>query len=568
MAIAKIADIEATTEEDVVIAATLQNKSDFEAKEVKVGVYKVEDLKYQLVGLLQSVDIAANADAQVEFNLGKLEAGNYTYYVQVTSIDGNETVISRDVTVKVTEPVVAEVNVSLTAIQGVSNIDLAEGAENTITVWAENTGNVDASVKFNLTAGDLAMDGQIIEIKAGRNGYATYSLPTANLNVGDKVKVVATITVEGNAEEAVTTLEREYDVVDSSVATEPVFSITAENVTVPFGAESFEIKAVVKNISEVDAQGLTVKLLKGITEVETKTLDLVLVAGAEETVTFTVKATEEEPFVAGKTATYYVQAPKAQAEVVVTFEEEPVVTVVDLAITQINGSLSLAVEENSLGVWVENIGTADVKDAKVALRYGNAIQEGTVSVKANEGQFCWFTIPATDLQAGEFAVEATVTAEGDIDETNNKLEKTYSIAPVLAFAAEDITVFADDESYLVNVIVTNPSNVEVENVKLVVMNGAEAIAASDPVTIGAGETTVTIKVNSKLEKDCTLTITYNGETVATLKATVSDDPATGIAAIKAQYGQNVQIYTLSGKKVNEVRKGNVYIVNGKKLVVK
>ena len=70
------------------------------------------------------------------------------------------------------------------------------------------------------------------------------------------------------------------------------------------------------------------KLLKGITEVETKTLDLILAAGAEETVTFTVEATEEEPFVAGKTATYYVQAPKAQAEVVVTFEEEPVAPVV------------------------------------------------------------------------------------------------------------------------------------------------------------------------------------------------------------------------------------------------
>ena len=51
--------------------------------------------------------------------------------------------------------------------------------------------------------------------------------------------------------------------------------------------------------------------------------------------------------------------------------------------------------------------------------------------------------------------------------------------------------------------------------------------------------------------------------------TVTDDPlVVGITAVKAQLGQNVKGYTLGGQKVNDVRKGQVYIINGKKVVVK
>ena len=47
------------------------------------------------------------------------------------------------------------------------------------------------------------------------------------------------------------------------------------------------------------------------------------------------------------------------------------------------------------------------------------------------------------------------------------------------------------------------------------------------------------------------------------------DTTTGITAIKAKYGENVEIYTISGKKVmtDQLRKG-IYIINGQKVVVK
>ncbi len=57
--------------------------------------------------------------------------------------------------------------------------------------------------------------------------------------------------------------------------------------------------------------------------------------------------------------------------------------------------------------------------------------------------------------------------------------------------------------------------------------------------------------------------------------TKSYDVPTGIAAIKAIYGEDVQIYNLSGKKVNNVRRGfpyqgrgQMYIINNKKVMMR
>ena len=52
-------------------------------------------------------------------------------------------------------------------------------------------------------------------------------------------------------------------------------------------------------------------------------------------------------------------------------------------------------------------------------------------------------------------------------------------------------------------------------------------------------------------------------------AQAAHDTTTSITAIKAKYGENVEIYTISGKKVmtDQLRKG-IYIINGQKVVVK
>ena len=42
----------------------------------------------------------------------------------------------------------------------------------------------------------------------------------------------------------------------------------------------------------------------------------------------------------------------------------------------------------------------------------------------------------------------------------------------------------------------------------------------------------------------------------------------GIISVKAALEKGAVIYTLQGKRVTDVRKGNVYIINGKKVLVK
>ena len=42
----------------------------------------------------------------------------------------------------------------------------------------------------------------------------------------------------------------------------------------------------------------------------------------------------------------------------------------------------------------------------------------------------------------------------------------------------------------------------------------------------------------------------------------------GILSVKAALEKGAVIYTLQGKRVTEVRKGNIYIMNGKKILVK
>ena len=787
VAVAKIADIEATTEEDVVIAATLKNNSSVDAKDVKVGVYTLENMEYKLQGIMQTVDINAGEQAQVEFNLGKLAAGNYTYYVRITSEDANAQNNMQDVNVKVTEPIVPVVEVELTQVN-LSNghIDLAANG-NALSVWVENKGNVDADATINVTLNGTALEAQTVNVKAGKNGSAQFILNTEGLVAGEKATIVATVTVEGNTSTTISETN-EYDIVDSSVATEPVFAVTAENVTVPFGATNFEIKATVTNTSAIDAQnvevkltkgidpvgepqvietlaggasqeltftvtdvvagtyyvnvannkaiaevvvtiedepvtpvvevaltqinlaggqidlaaenvatvwventgnvdaeatialtlngtavgepqtitvkaenngyasftlpteglvagekatvvatvtvadntaqkttetkeydivdssvvteptfsvvaedvtvpfgaesfdivatitnnsevtanGLTVTLKKGITEVETKTLNVILAPNESTTVTFTVSEIGE----AGKTATYYVQAGKALDEVIVTFAEETKPEVVDLAITGISGTLSLDIETNYLMVFVENKGTVDVTGATVTLTAGETqLGTATVSAKANGGTgFCSIAVPASALTVGEFEVTATVTAEGEAEATleDNTMKKTFTVyapTPELSFTVE-ATAGTQDANIPVKVTVKNSEKAAAENVVVAVYDANSqklGEATIDDLAAGA-EKTVTINVENTYTAAGTyrnvLQVTVTGVEGAKWTDVIITEGTVGIAAIKAVYGENVQIFTVNGQKVNEVRKGGLYIINGKKTVIK
>ena len=494
VAISRIADIVATTEDNVKIAATLVNNSEVAAQNVKVGVYKVENLNYQLVGIMQTIDeIEAGSEENVEFNLGQLEAGNYTYYVRVVSVNGKATTTQRDVNVKVSEPVVEVVEVAMSAIQGLSNIDLA-AESNAISVWVENKGNVDADATINVTLNDNALEAQTVTVKAGRYASVEFTLPTEGLVAGQKAVVVATVTVENNVSEA-TAISREYDIVNSSTVAEAVFQISAAPVEIEFGTEKFDVVALVKNTSDVDAENVEVSLFHNET-IATETI-AALAAGEETTVTF---ADVENPFVAAGDYTMYVIAPKAQSEVTITVKPEPVVEVVEVAISAVQGisNIDLASESNIISVWAENKGNVDAVATFNATFNGTALEAQTISIAAGKFGFAQFTLPTEGLVAGQKAtLVATVTVQDNTSE-DVTLTREYDIVnsavttePVFQVSAAPVEVEFGAEKFNVAAVVKNISDVDAENVEVTLWHNS-AIATQTITALAAGqETTVT-----------------------------------------------------------------------------
>ena len=506
LSLAKIANVKATTEDDVKIAAVVKNTSAIEATGVKVGVYQQdENYQYQLVGLQQTIEtLAAGEEASVEFNLGKLAAGTYKYYVRIVTADANADNNMQDVTVTVTEPVAPVVNVALTAIQGISNIDL-NAESNAISVWVKNDGNVNVdaatiAVKLN----DTDLEAQTVAVRADNGAYASFTLPTEGLVAGTKATVVATVTVEGNTAET-TTLTREYDVVDSSVATEPVFTVEAQAVEVELGAEKFDVVATVKNTSTVNAENVEVKLFHN-TVLATQTIES-LAAGAEQTVTF---ADVENPFTKAGTYTMYVQAPKAQAEVSVTVKEPYVEPVVDLAVVTILGSLDLTYESGKVSVEIDNNGNQNVTGAVVKLTAGETVLgEKTVNVGAGDNVWALFTVATEGLQAGDLAVTATVSAEGEAEATlaDNTLTQNITVKaidpakPTFAVTAEAVTVAYGATSFNIAAVVKNTSEVDAANVDVLLIQSIDTLATKKLEALAAGaEQTVTFTVEATEDK--------------------------------------------------------------------
>ena len=153
---------------------------------------------------------------------------------------------------------------------------------------------------------------------------------------------------------------------------------------------------------------------------DTKTIES-LAAGVTTNVTFTVSDILE----AGKTASYYVQvANQVQDDVTVSFLEEPVLDVYDLAITTVQGCIYLDLETNYVTVFVENKGNVDIVDATVTLTAGDkVIGTGLVSARAGEERntgFCSVEVDTEGLVSGDLEVTATVTVEGEAAEKSLK----------------------------------------------------------------------------------------------------------------------------------------------------
>ncbi|MBQ9668221.1 MAG: hypothetical protein IJV45_05720 [Prevotella sp.] len=655
------------------VVAKLQNTSEVDAAEVKVELRKgiSEVLATETVATL-----AAGAEQEVTLTVeqDKFETGTKTYYLYVN----DKYLANVEVTFE-EAPIEQVFDLAIIGIDG--SIDLANET-NQVRITVKNNGNQDIADAFvKLYAGEKLLGESTVSAKVEQTGFCYVAVASEGLPAGElAVKAVVEVADDANIEDntMVATLT-----VKAVPAPEATFSVSAENVEVEFGAENFEIVATVKNTSDdVNAKAVEVKLLKGITEVETKTIDE-LAAGAETTVTFTVDEIGE----AGKTANYYVQvANKAQAEVVVTFKEEVLPEVKDLAIVEVIGTIDQAQEANSVRVTVENRGNVDITDAAVTLKNGeNVLGTATVSAKAGEQSFCMVPVDAASLEAGELAVVATVEVEGDAEPKDNTMEVKLTVkaipAPEATFSvtAEAVEVEAGAEQYEVAVVVKNTSDVDAENVEVQLYDQATVVATETIAELKAGqETTVTFKLDNTNEPGtkkemtvivaknagtqvtinflepevedyvdlavvaisgeidlanttsdvwvfvqnqgtvsvedavvtltagdqvltmnvtigagktqiCTFAVSSEGleagqlEVVATIETeddvdlennefskslNVKADETTDIDNIEAAFGQNVKIFTLGGQKVQSLSRGGIYIINGKKVMVK
>jgi len=488
VSIAKIADIQATTEEDVKIVATVKNSSEIEAKDVTVAVFH----GMEEVGIRQTIEtIPANGEATAEFNIGKLEAGTYNFTVQIVSEDANTDNNTQAVTVKVTEPVVPVVDMAIVTIQGLSAIDLQE--ENKIQVWYQNMGNVavesaTVSVKLN----DTELEAQTVSnIKADENGWVEFTLPVDGLVAGEKATVVATITVENDVNTENNTLTKEYNVVNGTVA-EPTFAVTAQDVEVELDAETFEVELTVKNTSEVEATNVEVKLYNGMDVIGIKTIET-LAANAEATVNFTVN----NPYTkAGNYELVAITANKVSTYVQVTVKDAPVVAEIDMEVTAIMGLTEIDLQkENQIQVWYKNNSNVPVESATITVKMNDTeLEAQTVSnIKVEGNGYVTFTLPTEGLVAGEKAtVVATITTENDINPENDTFTKEYDIIgsavvePTFALTAEDAEFFIGEPvNFTVNV--KNTSEVDAQNVEVKILYGTAQIASQTIETLGAGE---------------------------------------------------------------------------------
>ncbi len=406
------------------IVATLTNTSDVDAAEVSVTLLKgITEVDSKVIPTL-----AAGASTNVTFTIQAtdevpFEAGTTaTYYVQAPK---NQALA--EVTVTFEEaPIVEVVDVELTAIQGISNIDLAAGVENTVTLWAFNAGNVAADVTFSVKLNETVLESKVVNVMPEQNGYATFVLPTEGLEVGQTATMTATITVADNINTATSQI-RQYEVVNSDIVAEPVLSVAVEDVTALLG-EGISVKVTVSNTSEVDATGVEVKIVKGLTDIDSQTI-AELKAGASTDVIFEIPAVAVS-LISENAGVFELMAiaGKSSDDFTLTLNERPIVQKVDLAVTAVTGTLSTEVETNYLTIFVENMGTVDATDAPVTVKAGDKVLgTGIVSPKAGNSALCSIAVAAEDLIVGEFEVTVSVAAQYDVDTENNTVVKTYTI---------------------------------------------------------------------------------------------------------------------------------------------
>lgn len=375
------------------------------------------------------------------------------------------------------------------------------------------------------------------------------------------------------------------------------------------------IKVTVKNLGTQTAEGVSVVLnVNG--EKYAASAPITVEAGKEEVV--------EIEFSSSKSGEYTLTAEVISDadvdeennlwadEIVIKVKNQGELTAgLDLSIENIDvpemsdGAIRVNDEEGgyTVNVSVYNNGTEDAENVVVKLFINgeefatNADVEGFETLNLASAEMVEIPFFVENPEFTDVEIYAEVIAEGDVDESNNVSEtitagvkyEGIDVALLDVIYPEAISVDSEDDA-IVTVMVKNISEdsrvtddrlLKAENVVVhLFINGVE-VATSKPFSLYKGADAhayLAIDRNYLTSEKVILTARVTADKDGNESNDWSEElpiqvsgVVTGIDSILARFGQNAQVYTLDGKKVDlssGMLKKGLYIINGKKTAIK
>lgn len=375
------------------------------------------------------------------------------------------------------------------------------------------------------------------------------------------------------------------------------------------------IKVTVKNLGTQTAEGVSVVLnVNG--EKYAASAPITVEAGKEEVV--------EIEFSSSKSGEYTLTAEVISDadvdeennlwadEIVIKVKNQGELTAgLDLSIENIDvpemsdGAIRVNDEEGgyTVNVSVYNNGTEDAENVVVKLFINgeefatNADVEGFETLNLASAEMVEIPFFVENPEFTDVEIYAEVIAEGDVDESNNVSEtitagvkyEGIDVALLDVIYPEAISVDSEDDA-IVTVMVKNISEdsrvtddklLKAENIVVHLYIDGVEVATSKPFSLYKGadahaylaidrkyltseEVILTARVTA--DKDGNESNDWSEELPIQVSGVV-----TGIDSILARFGQNAQVYTLDGKKVDlssGMLKKGLYIINGKKTAIK
>ena len=343
---------------------------------------------------------------------------------------GNRKISAIEVTYITEEPPLPLVfDLAVTAIEG--SIDLALG-ENSLTVKVKNNGNQDISdATLTLTAGELVLGTTTITVVVGEEGSFVVPVSTEGLLDGN-IEVTAQVTVDDDATPDDNTLTETVTVIPVPIPDVFDLAITAIEGSIDLALEENSLTVKVKNNGNQDISEATLTLTAG--ELMLGTTTITVVVGEEGS--FVVPVSTEGLVDSNIEVTAQVTvADEATPDdntltETVTVIAVPIPDVFDLAVTAIEGSIDLALEENSLTVSIKNNGNQDISDATLILTAGELVL-GTTTITVSAGEENSFVVPVSTegLVDGDINVTALLTVADDATPDDNTLILVITVMP-------------------------------------------------------------------------------------------------------------------------------------------